>query len=75
MTDDWTKWIKGFERFHIASGLEMQVDEIQVNPLIYTIFQEAENILVSLQLTSEEANGYEMVKRRLDAHLASQKHT
>ncbi|KAJ8403171.1 hypothetical protein AAFF_G00353880 [Aldrovandia affinis] len=50
-SDDWPKWIKRFDRFHIASGLETQADENQVNSLIYTMGKEAEDILVSLHLS------------------------
>ncbi|KAL3978677.1 hypothetical protein ACER0C_019739 [Sarotherodon galilaeus] len=76
-SDDWTKWIKRFDRFCIASGLETQADENQVNALIYTIWSlsddEAEDILVSLHLTPEEASDYETVKRRLDAHFVARR--
>lgn len=54
--EDWTKWIKRFDRFRIASGLETQADENQVNALIYTMGEEAEDILVSLHLSPEEAS-------------------
>ncbi|XP_025999271.1 uncharacterized protein K02A2.6-like [Astatotilapia calliptera] len=72
-SDDWTKWIKRFDRFRIASGLETQADENQVNALIYTMGEEAEDILVSLHLTPEEASDYETVKRRLDAHFVARR--
>ncbi len=54
--DDWPKWIKRFERFRIASGLETQANENQVNALIYTMGEEAENILTSLHLIAHEAS-------------------
>lgn len=47
-TGKWSKWIKQFERFHIASGLEMQAELNQVDALIYTMGEEAEYILVFL---------------------------
>jgi len=56
--DDWPKWIKRFERFRIASGLETQPDEHQVNALSYTMGEEAEDILTSLHLSPEEASEY-----------------
>lgn len=46
--EDWPKWIKCFDRFCVASGLETQADENQVSVLIYTMGEEAEDILVSL---------------------------
>lgn len=66
--EEWSKWIKRFERFRIASGLELQAEENQVNTLIYTMGDEAEDIITSLQLTEEEASQYNTVKNKLDAH-------
>ncbi|KAI4897003.1 hypothetical protein NFI96_030791, partial [Prochilodus magdalenae] len=53
--EEWPKWIKRFERFSIASTLERQAEENQVNALIYTMGEEAEDILTSLRLTPDEA--------------------
>ncbi|KAI4890341.1 hypothetical protein NFI96_013731, partial [Prochilodus magdalenae] len=66
--EEWPKWIKRFERFRIASGLELQAEENQVNTLIYTMGDEAEDIITSLQLTEIEASQYNMVKNKLNAH-------
>lgn len=46
--EEWPKWIQRFERFRIASGLELQSEENQVNTLVYTMGEEAEDILTSL---------------------------
>ncbi|KAJ8367397.1 hypothetical protein AAFF_G00320240 [Aldrovandia affinis] len=72
-SDDWPKWIKQFDRFRIASGLETQVDENQVNALIYTMGEEAEDILVSLHLSPEETSEYDTVKGKLDAHFVARR--
>lgn len=71
--EDWTKWIKRFERFRVASGLETQADENQVNTLIYCMGEEAEDIVVSLHLSPEEACEYNTVIDRLDAHLIARR--
>ncbi len=42
--EEWPKWSKRFERFRVASGLELQPEENQVNTLIYTMGDEAEDI-------------------------------
>ncbi|RXN25204.1 Retrovirus-related Pol poly from transposon opus [Labeo rohita] len=52
--EEWPKWSKRFERFRVASGLELQPEENQVNTLIYTMGDKAEDILTSLRLTSEQ---------------------
>ncbi len=56
--EEWPKWSKIFERFRVASGLELQPEENQVNTLIYTMGDEAEDILTSLLLTSEQLSEY-----------------
>lgn len=71
--EDWSKWIKRFERFRIASGLETQANENQVNALIYTMGEEAEDILISLHLSPEEESEYEAVKLKLDAHFIARR--
>lgn len=72
-SEDWPRWIKRFERFRIASGLEGQAEENQVNALIYTMGDAAEDIIVSFHLSSEEANDYDTVKTRLDAHFVTRR--
>ncbi|KAL7880825.1 hypothetical protein SRHO_G00030790 [Serrasalmus rhombeus] len=71
--EDWPKWIKRFERFRIASGLETQADENQVNALIYAMGEEAEDILTSLHLSPAEASDFNEVKNRLDAHFITRR--
>ncbi|XDV25073.1 hypothetical protein PO909_029054 [Leuciscus waleckii] len=66
--EEWPKWIRRFERFRIASGLELQPDENQVNTLIYTMGDEAEDIVTSLRMTEEEASVYNTVKEKLERH-------
>lgn len=64
--EEWPKWSKRFERFRVASGLELQPEENQVNALIYTMGDEAEDILTSLRLTSEQLSEYNTVIERLN---------
>nr|XP_055074185.1 uncharacterized protein K02A2.6-like [Misgurnus anguillicaudatus] len=71
--DDWLKWIKRFERFRIASGLETQADENQVNALIYVMGEEAEDILTSMHLSPADAADYEVVKQRLNDHFIARR--
>lgn len=53
--------------------METQADENQVNALIYTMGEEAEDILVSLHLSPEEASKYTTVKKKLDAHFIARR--
>ncbi|MCG8620805.1 MAG: hypothetical protein MJE68_02235, partial [Proteobacteria bacterium] len=40
--NEWTKWIRRFERYKSASGLKEKTPEAQVNTLIYTMGAEAD---------------------------------
>ncbi|GLV45981.1 hypothetical protein CBL_02931 [Carabus blaptoides fortunei] len=65
---EWTRWSRRFERFRIASGLNNKPEEEQVNSLIYLMGDQADDILVSFNLTTEEAKQYETVMRRFKEH-------
>ncbi len=51
--EEWEKWIKRFERFRKASGLDAKDDKAQVNTLIYTMGDEADDVLHSFKLSDE----------------------
>ena len=44
-SEEWPKWIRRFERFRQASGLSGKPDADQVNTLIYSMGDEADDIL------------------------------
>ena len=48
--EEWTKWIKRFERFRQASELGKKVGERQVNTLLYIMGEKAEDISSPLNL-------------------------
>ena len=64
--EDWSKWIRRFERFRVASGPEEKSEESQVNTLIYSMGVEADDIVQSLGLTVEDQKKYDEVKKRLE---------
>lgn len=64
--EDWERWIRRFERFRIASKLDKENAAAQVNTLIYSMGDEADDILASLKLTDEERASYTSVKGKLD---------
>lgn len=47
--------------------------ESQVNALIYTMGEEAEDILTSLHLMAEEADVYATAKAKFDTHLIARR--
>ena len=53
--EDWTRWIRRFERFRKATGLDQKSGENQVNTLVYSMGKEADDIMVSFALTADDA--------------------
>ncbi|GLV38149.1 hypothetical protein CBL_10116 [Carabus blaptoides fortunei] len=64
---EWTRWSRRFERFRIASGLNNKPEEEQFNSLIYLMRDQAD-ILISFNLTTEQAKQYETVMRLFKEH-------
>ena len=67
--EEWGRWIRRFKRFRIASKLNEESEGAQVNTLIYSMGDEADDILAALKLTTEERESYETVREKLDNHL------
>lgn len=44
---EWKKWIRRFERFRVASGLVDRNEKEQVNLLIYSMGEKADDFLVA----------------------------
>ena len=65
---EWPKWIRRFERFRTATELSSKGEEVQVNTLIYSMGDEADDILRSFKLSDEDKKKYSVVKAKFDAH-------
>ena len=61
----WLKWIRRFERFRMASGLDKESEESQVNTLLYSMGEEADDIVQSLGILGADQKKYDVVKKRL----------
>ena len=66
--EEWDKWIRRFERFRVASGLMSRDDHAQVNTLIYTMGDQADDVLRSLALSEEDRKTYSVVKEKFDSY-------
>ena len=71
--DDWPKWIRRFDRFREASELATKSEERQVNTLIYSMGDKADDILASFALSADERKQYATVKEKFD-HYFVKKH-
>ena len=66
--EEWFRWIKCFKRFQKGTGLDQKDGESQVSTLIYSMGKEADDIVMSFGLTTEEAKQYNVVKGKFEAH-------
>ena len=73
--NEWPKWIRRFERYLLASGLDGKPDAMQVNALVYAIADEADDIMAGFGLTEEEREVYQTVKTKFDEHFVVRRST
>lgn len=65
---EWTKWIRRFERFRVASGLAQKDEEVQTNMLIHAMGDQADNILRSFGLLEQDRKRYTIVRDKFEKH-------
>ena len=71
--DDWPKWIRQFDRFQEASELAAKSKERQVNILIYTIGDKADDILASFGLSDEDQKKYSVVREKFNHYFVKKR--
>ena len=71
--DSWPRWIRRFERFRQASGLSSKGEESQVNTLIYTMGDKADDILSSFGLSEENQKKYSVVREKFENHFVKRR--
>ena len=52
--EEWNRWIRSFERFRQAARLIEQSEEAQLNMLIYSMGDQADDILQSFKFNADE---------------------
>ena len=65
---EWPNWIYHFEWFRNASGIAEKSEESQIDTLIYSMGDKADDILQSFNLSEEVLKSYKTVKERFDTH-------
>ena len=74
--DEWPKWIQRFERFQQASGVAAKSEESQVNTLIYSTGEKANDIFqCSIELSADDSKKYNTVKGKFETHFMKQRNT
>ena len=64
----WPNWIRRFERFRVAAGLDKKDEDYQVNSLVYTMGDKADDILATLNLSDADKKTYKTVKEAFDKY-------
>ncbi|UYV74340.1 K02A2.6-like [Cordylochernes scorpioides] len=65
---DWPKWIRRFERFRQASGLVNNPENEQVNMLVYCMGDNADDILLSCKIASDQLENYNKIIECFESH-------
>ena len=65
---EWSKWIRRFDCFRLASELNKKDEESQVDLLIYSMGDEADNILQSFGMSADDQKKYNTVKKKFEGH-------
>ncbi|XP_011879086.1 PREDICTED: uncharacterized protein K02A2.6-like [Vollenhovia emeryi] len=66
--EDWNRWSQRWERYRRAAGLAQRSEEDQVNLLIYSMGDKADDILLSFKLSQEELKRYDTVIGKFKTH-------
>ena len=71
--NEWPKWMKRFERYRMASGLNTQSKEFQVNAFMYAAGDDAEDVMNMLTLTEVQKRSYKDVTEAIEKHCVSKR--
>ena len=66
--DKWPRLRHRFEQFCVVSGLSKENQEKQVNMLLYCLGEEADDVLISTNISEESRKNYDDVHAKFDAH-------
>lgn len=74
--ESWPKWVRRYGRYRVASGLYQKDEAIQVNSLLYTMGDEADDVLASFIFDPpEDQDKYDKVKEKFDNHFVVRRNT
>ena len=72
--DLWPKWLRRFERYRIASGLQNKMEPEQVGTLLYAMGECADDIVTTLCINEETAS-YTDVRAALNGYFAARRNS
>ena len=71
--EQWPRWYCQFERFRQVSGLASKSEENQANTLIYSMGEEAGDILYLLGLSDDEQKKYDTVLNKFEVYFVKRR--
>jgi len=66
--EHWAQWIKKFNRYRCATNLDQVEEEKQVNFLIISMGDKAENVLIAAGISQEDEKTYNTVVDKLNKY-------
>ena len=73
--EEWSRWLRHFERFRLASDLASKSEEVQVSTFIYSMGDKAEDLLESFVFKDDEAKRYATVKAKFEEYFQKRRNT
>lgn len=71
----WPIWTQDFSRYRIATKVDHEDGDVQVNSLFYAMGKEAEPIFSTFTFPEDTKDYYEEEMRRLDEHFIPKRNT
>ena len=71
--DEWPRWQRRFQQFRVASKLSKEDEERQVSTLLYCLGEQADDVLVSTNISEESRKKYDDILAKFDAHFRVRK--
>ena len=66
--DSWSRWLRRFEQFRVASGLADESTKKQISTLLYCLGEESESVLASVNATEDDRKDYDKVLELFDGY-------
>jgi len=64
----WGEWIRRYSRYHNVTKMSKEADDLQIDSLLYTMGEAAEDIFIQLPLTNDDRKKYDKVKEAFDTY-------
>ena len=66
--ENWSKWIKRFDQYRVASGLSTASAAKQVSTFLYCFGETAEDLMLAMAATDDDRSSFANIKAKFDAY-------